>query len=546
MTILTAAAAVAATVAEAAAAVGAGVMSSLPAAEGAAAAAAGTSAAATAGSAAAAGVGGLSAGAGGVAGSIGAGIGGAAQGAALGAGLGAGTSAITGGDPGQGALMGAATGAIGGGLTSGIGEIGTGMGEAGTAGNDLGVSAGDTSARTGIAAPADTSFTPSNVTPIGTDGLPAGTNSVLANSPTPLQQGIAQGSQAANPGAFTNPAADELAAAAPGGEPSIYQPMTQEASANLAKQEAMVGSHAGDEGGILQATKTFEPNVPVTESVGTPVPKPNISGYVKQGANWLKDNPEKAMIGGAVLLPMMSGGGGSNNGTPYQADNTNYLSPNFQRSVPQGYDPAKGYANGGGIVSGIPGAGIYKDAFGSTIGQVVPGLGDELFGSNAPAAKPMNPIVARALQAQQAQGAQPAQGMQPATQAQPMQMTPPAPQQPQQTQVATQTAANGGILQVDGHLGGYAHGGIPRLLSGAGDGVSDSIPATIAGKEPARLANNEFVIPARIVSELGNGSSEAGGKILQAMVDRIQAKRKKSIGKGKIAVDSKAYKDLPA
>jgi hypothetical protein len=389
-------------------------------------------------------------------------------------------------------------------------------------------------------------WTPAGLTSISADAAPL-------QSATPLQQGITQGSQAASPGAFTNPVADELAAAAPGGEPSIYQPMTQEASANLAKQEAMVGSHAGDEGGILQATKTFEPNVPVTESVGTPVPKPNISGYVKQGANWLKANPEKAMIGGAVLLPLMSGGGGPNNGTPYQADNTNYLSPNFQRSVPQGYDPAKGYANGGGILSGIPGAGIYKDAFGSTIGQVVPGLGDELFGSNAPAAKPMNPIVAKALQAQQAQGAQgaqPAQGMQPATQAQPMQMTPPAPQQqpqqPQQTQVATQTAANGGVLQVDGHLGGYAHGGIPRLLSGAGDGVSDSIPATIAGKEPARLADGEFVVPARIVSELGNGSTEAGGKILQAMVDRVQARRSKTVGKGKVAVNSKARKDLPA
>ena len=392
-------------------------------------------------------------------------------------------------------------------------------------------------AYTGAGAETTSDFLPASLTQPGIGEAPAGTNSVLANSPTPLQQGIAQGSQAANPEAFTNPVADELAAAAPpppGSTPMMGENMTQEASANLAKQESMMGQHGEDTGNLLR------------KGVDTPASTNNISGYVKQGANWLKDNPEKAMIGGAVLLPLMSGGGGSNNGTPYQADNTNYLSPNFQRSVPQGYDPAKGYANGGGIVSGIPGAGIYKDAFGSTIGQVVPGLGDELFGSNAPAAKPMNPIVARALQAQQAQGAQPAQGMQPATQAQPMQMTPPAPQQPQQTQVATQTAANGGILQVDGHLGGYAHGGIPRLLSGAGDGVSDSIPATIAGKEPARLADGEFVVPARIVSELGNGSTEAGGKILQAMVDRVQARRSKTVGKGKVAVNSKARKDLPA
>ena len=101
--------------------------------------------------------------------------------------------------------------------------------------------------------------------------------------------------------------------------------------------------------------------------------------------------------------------------------------------------------------------------------------------------------------------------------------------------------AHGGLSS----LGGYSDGG--RLLRGPGDGVSDSIPATIGrAKQPARLADNEFVIPARIVSELGNGSSEAGARKLYAMLDRIQAGRKKSIGKNKVAVDSKAYKHLPA
>jgi len=66
-------------------------------------------------------------------------------------------------------------------------------------------------------------------------------------------------------------------------------------------------------------------------------------------------------------------------------------------------------------------------------------------------------------------------------------------------------------------------------LRGPGDGVSDSIPATIGGKQPARLADGEFVIPARIVSEIGNGSTEAGAKKLYAMMDRIQGARKKSI-----------------
>jgi hypothetical protein len=99
-------------------------------------------------------------------------------------------------------------------------------------------------------------------------------------------------------------------------------------------------------------------------------------------------------------------------------------------------------------------------------------------------------------------------------------------------------------LSSGGHLGGYSDGG--RLLRGPGDGVSDSIPATIGHKQPARLADGEFVVPARIVSELGNGSTDAGARQLYAMLDRVQNRRKKTVGKGKVAVNSKADKDLPA
>ena len=94
-----------------------------------------------------------------------------------------------------------------------------------------------------------------------------------------------------------------------------------------------------------------------------------------------------------------------------------------------------------------------------------------------------------------------------------------------------------------GHLGDYSDGG--RLLKGPGDGVSDDIPAQIGRRQPARLADGEFVVPARIVSELGNGSTDAGAKRLYAMMDRVQRNRTKSVGKGKVAVDSKAYKHLP-
>ena len=104
--------------------------------------------------------------------------------------------------------------------------------------------------------------------------------------------------------------------------------------------------------------------------------------------------------------------------------------------------------------------------------------------------------------------------------------------------------AGGGLSDARYNLGGYSDGG--RLLRGPGDGVSDSIPATIGHKQPARLADGEFVVPARIVSELGNGSTEAGARKLYAMLDRVQSARSKSMGKGKVAKNSRADKYLPA
>lgn len=97
--------------------------------------------------------------------------------------------------------------------------------------------------------------------------------------------------------------------------------------------------------------------------------------------------------------------------------------------------------------------------------------------------------------------------------------------------------ASGGIAS----LGGYSDGG--QLLRGPGDGVSDDIPATIGNRQPARLADGEFVVPARIVSELGNGSTEAGARKLYAMMDRIKQSRAKAKN---IAADTKADKHLPA
>jgi hypothetical protein len=87
---------------------------------------------------------------------------------------------------------------------------------------------------------------------------------------------------------------------------------------------------------------------------------------------------------------------------------------------------------------------------------------------------------------------------------------------------------------------GMARGG---YLNGAGDGMSDSIPATIEGKQPARLADGEFVVPADVVSHLGNGSSKAGSKRLYAMLDKVRHARTGNKKQGK---EIKAEKYLPA
>jgi len=93
-----------------------------------------------------------------------------------------------------------------------------------------------------------------------------------------------------------------------------------------------------------------------------------------------------------------------------------------------------------------------------------------------------------------------------------------------------------------------AGGGISRLLNGPGDGVSDSIPAVIddegmaGGGQPAKLARGEYVIDARTVAALGNGSTDAGAERLDKMRKNIlRDDRKAGVGK-----DSKAYRHLLA
>jgi hypothetical protein len=117
-------------------------------------------------------------------------------------------------------------------------------------------------------------------------------------------------------------------------------------------------------------------------------------------------------------------------------------------------------------------------------------------------------------------------------------------QQPISRNVLTD-AADAGVNPMTGQMSSFARGGISdlggysdyarggRMLKGPGDGMSDDIPATIANKQPARLANEEFVVPADVVSHLGNGSSEAGAKVLYKMMDRVRQARTGNKKQGK-------------
>jgi hypothetical protein len=100
-----------------------------------------------------------------------------------------------------------------------------------------------------------------------------------------------------------------------------------------------------------------------------------------------------------------------------------------------------------------------------------------------------------------------------------------------------QHMAGGGIAS----LGGYSDGG--RLLKGPGDGMSDDIPARIGHKQEARLADGEFVIPADVVSHLGNGSTDAGAKTLYSMMNKVRKARTGTKKQGR-QIEANSY--LPA
>ena len=112
-------------------------------------------------------------------------------------------------------------------------------------------------------------------------------------------------------------------------------------------------------------------------------------------------------------------------------------------------------------------------------------------------------------------------------------------QQKAQTQAQGLAALNRPQMAAGGVIGmnkGY-------YLGGATDGMADKIPARINGEQEARLSDGEFVIPADVVSHLGNGNSDAGANQLHQMMTRV---RKERTGNPKQGKQIKPQKMLPA
>lgn len=145
---------------------------------------------------------------------------------------------------------------------------------------------------------------------------------------------------------------------------------------------------------------------------------------------------------------------------------------------------------------------------------------------------------AQAASAQQATGIQAAYQPRPAEAPNPyagkmnLAFNRPATQAPAQTgglpTIPTQLNAQGGIPMAEG---GLADAG--RYLQGKTDGMADEIPSSIDGEQPAALSHGEFVIPADVVSHLGNGNSDAGAQKLYEMMDRIRQARTGTTEQGK-------------
>jgi hypothetical protein len=429
---------------------------------------------------------------------IGGGIG---EAALLGAAVGGGTALVTGQDVLTGALLGGATGGITGGLTGGVDPTAattampsvqgtvqngviqganTGLNVAGTVNPALTSNV----ATPTLAAPGSTSFWQgANTAALPTQAIPQASQGAVQTTALPgAQQGLASTTQAA-----------EAAATQPGLLDRIST-----GYGNLTDMEK-IGVGIGG-GALLSAAMAPGVEMPEEEEYKGPLSKfkynPNNFNPTRVVPNTYQ--PRYAQ-GGIAALAGGSYPMGRQNNTQFATPTQMPTSAELIRADYEPVEMAVGGMTGIGLGDRIDARGNYN--------PVNIGMAD--FGrAQTPIAPPKhNPLAnfrpTRNINAQR----------------------------PAARQVYRPRYAEGGIAEYS--LGGYAAGGNPRLLKGPGDGMSDDIPATIANKQPARLADGEFVVPADVVSHLGNGSTDAGAKHLYTMMDKVRKARTGSKKQGK-------------
>jgi hypothetical protein len=383
--------------------------------------------------------------------------------------------------PGLGAL--ATAGIVGGGTAIATGDIGKGLMAGLGAYGGAGLGQGLTAAGAGAGA---ANITPGVVDAAGTVGLPQGVSSAV--------QGI-------------NPAAATLAQGTTAAAPSTFM-------GNLSQAGQGIGELGGSAG-----REAFMKAAPI----GT-IPA--------AGASLLS-----AMTPEAPAMPGTPEEEERYKGSPYRYN----LASNFAGSSPTRpnpyYSPAGlGYAEGGDVMmaaggsyddepmgdnSGMAAGGIAGYAAGGKLQMKTMGLGDGIYRDTDDDTASLGAYDAAKKRMEKQYGAANLKVM-------------PMPKSGIDKLGQMKAMASGG-------LGSYSDGG--RMLKGPGDGMSDSIPATIGKGQPARLADGEFVVPADVVSHLGNGSTDAGAKKLYSMMDKIRTAR---TGKKKQAPEVKTDKYMPA
>jgi hypothetical protein len=459
-------------------------------------------------------------------------------GAAVGATAGGAGAAIQGGDPLKGALTGGAMGAVGGGLGAGFGA-----GAGATAGGTGGATAGGA----GGAAASTSSVIPGAMA--GAEGATLGSTIGTASNVGTGISGVSAGGGSlgsagfGNYGAINTGTSGLYAGAAPGaagsttagipagltGAPGGALPVGYGSAGTTTPVTNVFGQAAGTPGylsntqlgitagtsglaGAMQAERGML-GVPPDEEYDGPLSKlkydpDRFTASAPQYAPTSVYRPSYAAEGGIMKL---AGGGMTSEGNYGYPMNKN---PDTMPNLEARYGMAEGgiarYAPGGAILTGglggIPSGGGYQ----TTPDSLTPRGLEALMGNKK------KRLTQEELDSSMLQGLTPAayesvygEGVR------------------AEQRMTNPNLAKGGIAD----LGSYSDGG--RMLKGPGDGMSDNIPGIIGGKQPARLADGEFVIPADVVSHLGNGSTDAGAKQLYSMMDRVRKARtgKKAQGK---------------